>query len=158
MRGFGRGRAGRGWVRAGSDDEWDPELGDAPQPLPILDPKSDAIATRGMGGAERERNENGIRVVESPQSDVGSEFNIRAPYDPGAYAYDDPFSKTTVSHAALQRSQSPSLSSPTSSQKELGSIDEGHEVDSPGRDYRHRSTMSSVSVLTHAGSKFVEDI
>lgn len=105
-----------------------------------------------MATLECERNGDRVHVVESPQSDVESEFDIRASYDPDTYAYSDPFSKTV-----LQRSQSP-LSSPPSSPREQASMDEGHEVDSPGGDNRHHSMASNASVWTHAGSKFVEDI
>ncbi|KAH0826878.1 hypothetical protein J3R83DRAFT_4424 [Lanmaoa asiatica] len=144
-------RGGRGWIRAGSDDEWashsdheggaDPELGGHLRSLPVL--KQDA-----RSGAEGD----GVRVVESPLSDTASGF-VAAPY---AYTYTDPLPKT-ASHGALQRSQSP-LSSPPSSPRENASVDDSHEAHSPVVDHRHRSTMSNGSVWTHAGSKFVEDI
>ncbi|KAG8218039.1 hypothetical protein J3R82DRAFT_4966 [Butyriboletus roseoflavus] len=153
--GEGRGRrGGRGWIRAGSDDEWashsdhegraDPELGGHLRSLPVL--RQDT-----RGGVEG----NGVRVVESPSSDTEGGF-IHSPY---AYTYTDPFPKT-ASQGALQRSQSP-LSSPVSSPRECASVDESREAHTPGGDHgdhHHRPTMSNGSVWTHAGSKFVEDI
>ena len=153
-RGQGR-RGGRGWIRAGSEDEWashsdheggaghDLEGGGHLRSIPAL--KRDT-----RGGAEGD----GIHVVESPSSDTTSGF-VHGSY---GYTYSDPFSKTTVtSDGALHRSQSP-LSSPMSSPRESPSVDESHEAHSPRDDHRHRSTMSTASVWTHAGSKFVEDI
>ena len=147
-------RGGRGWIRAGSDDEWayhsdheggaDPELGGHLRSLPVL--KQDA-----RGAVEG----NSVRVVESPSSDMEAGF-IHAPY---AYTYTDPFPKTG-SHGTLQRSQSP-LSSPMSSPRECASVDDSREAHTPGDDHydhSHRPTMSNASVWTHAGSKFVEDI
>ena len=147
--GRGRGRrSGRGWIRAGSEDEWathsdhegDLEGGGHLRSLPVVERDT-------RGGAEGD----GIHVVESPSSDTTSGF-VHGSY---GYTYSDPFSKTT-SDGALQRSQSP-LSSPVSSPRESGSVDESHEAHSPRDDPRHHSTMSTASVWTH-GSKFVEDI
>ncbi|KAI9567225.1 hypothetical protein HD554DRAFT_2024284 [Boletus coccyginus] len=153
-RGGGR-RGGRGWIRAGSDDEWashsdhegggdpDLEVGSHLRSLPVLKQDTDTRA-----GAERD----GARIVESPLSDSASGL-VHGSY---GYMYTDPFSKTT-SEGALQRSQSP-LSSPVSSPMESGSVDESHGTHSHRDDYHHRSTMSNGSVWTQAGSKFVEDI
>ena len=147
--GRGRGRrSGRGWIRAGSEDEWathsdhegDLEGGGHLRSLPVVERDT-------RGGAEGD----GIHVVESPSSDTTSGF-VHGSY---GYTYSDPFSKTT-SDGALQRSQSP-LSSPMSSPREAGSVDDSHEAHSPHDDPRHHSTMSTASVWTH-GSKFVEDI
>ncbi|KAF8552434.1 hypothetical protein OG21DRAFT_1511447 [Imleria badia] len=159
--GGGGGRRGvRGWIRAGSDDEWgshsghegggadhsDPEVGSSLRPLPVLKQDTQAHA-RGV---------DGIRVVESPLSDTTSGF-VSGQF---GYTYTDPFSKT-ASDGALQRSQSPlsSSSSPVSSPRESGSVDDCREAYSPASDdRRHRSMVSNGSVWTHAGSKFVEDI
>lgn len=148
-RGGGGGRrGGRGWIRAGSDDEWashsdheggrahpDPELGGPLRSLPVL--KQDA------------RSGDGVRVVESPLSDTASGCA------PG-YAYIDPFSKTT-SDTAFQRSQSPMSSSPPSSSPRECASEDGSPRP-PGDDHRYRLTMANGSVWTHAGSKFIEDI
>ena len=155
--GGGGRRGGRGWIRAGSDDEWasrldqeagsgtDPEAGDQLRSLPVLK-RATQMHVRSV---------DGIRVVESPLSDTASGF-VSGHF---GYTYTDPFSKT-ASDGALQRSQSPlsSSSSPVSSPRESGSVDESREAHSPASDdRRHRSTMSNVSVWTH-GSKFIEDI
>ncbi|KAG6371960.1 hypothetical protein JVT61DRAFT_8974 [Boletus reticuloceps] len=176
----GGGRGGRGWIRAGSDDEWtprsdrrqsgngmrpgvsvgagtgadpnvDPELGDRLGSLPVLTSRQD-----------RDARAEGVRIVESPSSDSAS--GSGAGTGRYGYAFTESFSKTSMMADAAQQSQSPmssssSMSSPAvSSPRERASVDERREAHSPtGEDRRHRSVMSNASVWTH-GSKFVEDI
>ncbi|KAG9308434.1 hypothetical protein JVU11DRAFT_5588 [Chiua virens] len=183
--GSGRRRGQRGWIRAGSDDEWaihsDDDDGGVDDPADhTSDLRTVALELGGRTRSETVHGEShssgsgmgvghagmdGVRIVESPSSDTGNGL-FHVPSGPYGYMYTDPYSKTaTRDEGALQRSQSP-LSSPVSSPRECASVDESHDAHSPanggaGEDYRHdrhRSNMSSASVWTHSGSRFVEDI
>ncbi|KIJ59730.1 hypothetical protein HYDPIDRAFT_32946 [Hydnomerulius pinastri MD-312] len=139
-------RGGRGWIQAGSGDEWE---FDSDRGNPEL------AGGRAEGGQmqqfPRRDVEDHARIIESPLSESGSGFI--------PVHYTDPFSKESpTSHISPmqmspERSQSPlSLGSP----REEASAED--DVDAPPPDHRHLSSLSTTSVWTSAGSKFIEDI
>ncbi|KAF8837589.1 hypothetical protein BDN67DRAFT_972739 [Paxillus ammoniavirescens] len=143
-------RGGRGWIQAGSGDEWesDSDHGDPERAGARAQGRQmQAFSTRGI--------EDRAHVVESPLSEEGSGNG----FIPVHYA--DPFSKESPPSSQmisplqmhLERSQSPlSLGSPRE-----GSVENDSDAHSPP-DPRHLSTLSNASVWTHGGSKFIEDI
>ncbi|KAG0701673.1 hypothetical protein DFH29DRAFT_925393 [Suillus ampliporus] len=151
-RGGGR-RGGRGWIQAGSGDEWetdsdhDEERG-AQQPMqPFPRPFQEGPYSHQ------------VAETDSPLSDAGSGMESYTPPH-----YGDPFVKGSVQVTSPQRvtfarSQSPfshsgSPMSPGSHQD--ASIDD-EEARAP--DHRHFSTQSSTSVRTfEGGTKFIESL
>lgn len=147
----GRRRGGRGWIQAGSGDEWesDSDRGGDPE---LAGGRRRAEAGQMMQAfpipTSRENTEDHARVVESPLSESGSGSGFIPVH------YTDPFAKDSpTSHMSPSRSQSPlSLSSP----REEASAEDDLDVRPP--DHRHLSTLSTTSVRTSGGSKFIEEL
>lgn len=141
-------RGGRGWIKAGSGDEWethsdrDEEHGAQPM-KPIPKPFEDAF-----------------QETDSPLSDVTSGLETYAPAQyAGPYAQDS-LHRASPQQVSFVRSQSPlPLSgSPihSGSHHQEADMDED-EVRPP--DHRHFSTQSSASVRTfEGGTKFIESL
>jgi len=141
-------RGGRGWIQAGSGDEWetdsdrDEERG--AQPMNHFPKPFEEAPYTGR-----------IREMDSPLSDTNTAVEMYAPAH-----YTNPYGKDSSHKASPQRvsfvrSQSPLplSSSPILSHRQ--EVDEEEEV--PQRDHRHFSTQSSTSVRTfEGGTKFIE--
>ncbi|KAF9220148.1 hypothetical protein BS17DRAFT_787970 [Gyrodon lividus] len=143
-------RGGRGWIQAGSGDEWesDSDHGDPER----TGARSEGSQMQPFSRRDTEDNDN-ARVVESPLSDSGSGFIPVHYIDPFSNLKESPSLHISPLQMNLERSQSPlSLSSP----REEGSTEDDSDAHSPN--HRHLSSLSTASVWTHAGSKFIEDI
>ncbi|KAL4067996.1 hypothetical protein V8B97DRAFT_1375974 [Scleroderma yunnanense] len=129
----GERRGGRGWIQAGSGDEWEfnPDCGDQ------------AHATRGESQSPPKDDTSNIsRIVESSLS--GSRDGFVSPHYCDPFTNESPISQS-VDVSETVRTQSP-LSVSTS--KEDGSDE---ELDSRG--HRHFSSLSTAS-----GTRFVEHV
>ncbi|OAX39477.1 hypothetical protein K503DRAFT_855999 [Rhizopogon vinicolor AM-OR11-026] len=136
-------RGGRGWIQAGSGDEWetdsdrDDERGAQPmQPFPK--PVYEAPYT------------GRIQETDSPLSDTTSALET---YTPARYT--SPYEKDSSRKASPQGSPLPLSSSPILPRHEADIEDDDEEVLPHG--HRHFSTQSSTSVRTfEGGTKFIE--
>ncbi|KAH7929424.1 hypothetical protein BV22DRAFT_1029476 [Leucogyrophana mollusca] len=135
-----RRRGGRGWIQAGSDDEWDPS-------------DSGNLERGGRMGriASTEGDEHdAARIVHSPSSDMGGSLDMYIPAH-----YSDPYSKNSPTVPSVSRTLSPSPQSP-SSPEPRSSMD---NVEMRAPDHRHMSTQSATSVRTfEGGTKFIESL
>ncbi|KAH7889202.1 hypothetical protein F5I97DRAFT_1800279 [Phlebopus sp. FC_14] len=151
-----RRRGGRGWIQAGSGDEWesDSDRGD-PELVGGIAPAVVAAAAAATGPVSVD-NDN-ARVVDSPLSDTGSSFI--------PVHYTDPFSKDSpTSHMSpigmtAERSQSPlSTGSPREEGSTIEEDEDDHDLPAHHHHQQHLSTMSNTSVRTAVGSRFVETL
>ncbi|KAG2127323.1 hypothetical protein BD769DRAFT_763387 [Suillus cothurnatus] len=142
-------RGGRGWIQAGSGDEWEinsdhGEEHGAQQPM---QPFSRSFQ-EGPYGPQ-------VPKMDSPLSDVESYAPLH---------YEDPYAKgplhvTSPQRVTFARSQSPfsQSSSPMSPGSHRDASVDDEEVRPP--DHRHFSTQSSTSVRTfEGGTKFIESL
>jgi len=166
-KGGGRGlyskrRTGRGWVQAGSGDEWEPES----------DHEDDAEIRPYPGrrthhfGNDDSSPSSDHRMVDSPFRSPPSDSDLH-PYISGSYV--DPFSKDlqhshfSPTESDIDRSRSPvSLSSPSSisaSHVTSAVLHESGSGDGIHHDQRQFTAQSGTSVRTfEGGTKFIESL
>lgn len=148
--GSGGRRGGRGWIQAGSGDEWE-----------INSDRDEEYGAQPMKSFPKPFEET-LQETDSPLSDTTSGMETYAPVH-----YTGSYAKGSSHRASLQqmsfvRSHSPlPLSSspiPSGSHHQEADIDDGtNEVLPPG--HRHFSTQSSTSVRTfEGGTKFIESL
>lgn len=142
-------RGGRGWIQAGSGDEWetdsDRDEERSAQPMKPF-PKPFEVAPH---------------ETDSPLSDTASGMETYAPAHHASPYAKDSSSKASPQRVTFVRSQSPLPLSPIlrGSDRQEADLDdeEEEEVLPPG--HRHFSTQSSISVRTfEGGTKFIESL
>ena len=126
----GKRRGGRGWIQAGSGDDWEfsPDRGDYPPPHD--------------GQVRSPSKTDTPRMIESPLSGSGDAFVV--PYHCDPFTNESPISQSMDVPGAV-RAQS-SLS-------ECISKDDESDEERDTRDHRHFSTLSTAS-----GTRFIEHV